>query len=232
LKPTTPTLCGGRRRRARGNAILEFVLTLPILFFVTGLTMYMAIAMLTKQHAVLEARCNLWESGGWYWPPMKLEGYTPLPVSSPIPVPANAGDMPRGSGDDLAWLIPEIEPKILATTTNPEARNDWAQIRDNMPGRHQTHTSESFTTDGQMWNFIDKTASGDHYRDSSPWHYDHLDIWKIMRCEAAKEIWQDFYTHLYSPPPMTSEPFYDTCHDILNRWFEAKDILDKAGSGG
>ena len=39
----------GARRKARGNALLEFLLTIPIIVFVAGLTIAMSFAMLAKQ---------------------------------------------------------------------------------------------------------------------------------------------------------------------------------------
>ena len=59
------------RRRAPGNALVEFVLTLPIIFFMTGLTIYMSMAMLSKQQALVEARYRLYRTAtNGYWPPM------------------------------------------------------------------------------------------------------------------------------------------------------------------
>lgn len=216
----------GARRRAPGNALVEFVLTLPIIFFMTGLTIYMSMAMLSKQQALVEARYTLYRTAtNGYWPPMigvalNNTSYTNAPRD---------GNMPRGVGPELDRLYPEVAPPTLASTSNGQAREYWQRIWTNLPGRHETRAQKSFETKGKMWDFIERPAKANHVRDSSPWHFFHLDAWKIARSGPLREIFDAFYNNLQA----TAAPHFDpTRKDIIDRWWHGQDILDDEANGG
>jgi hypothetical protein len=209
-----------RRRAHKGNALLEFVLTLPIIIFMAGFIMYMSFAMLSKQKALVACRRSLWHSAGHgHWTSMKLEGTVPGMDED------DGTKRPRGQGEELNRLRPEVEPRTIATTTNPRAREYWFRIWDNLPGRHESEASRSFETSGRMWNFIRRTARAEHKRDSSPWHFFHLDAWKIARAGPLKEIFQAFREHLEME---TFAPHFEpTRDDIMRRWWHGDDILQE-----
>jgi len=213
----------GRRPAARpGNALLEFVLTLPILFFLTGLVMYMSFGMLSRQKALVDARRALWHSAGHGgWSNLRLEGYTPQPWEL---VEDDGTTRPRGTGEELARLFAEIQGPILAATSEPLARDYWFRIRDNLPGRHESHASRSFRTEGNMWRFLNRTATAGHWRDSSPWHFAHLDAWKIARSGPLREIVQAFEEHLEHAE--FAPHFEQTRQDIMNRWWHGEPVAD------
>jgi hypothetical protein len=187
------------------------------------------------------ARHNLWHAAGWYWPPMQLEGYTP--AADPT-APANAGNMPRGEGEDLARLLEDLQKPPgppSSWSSNGAARNYWSRIWGNLPGRHHTTASQSFETEGAMWNWIHKTATSEHFRDSSPWHFYHLDAWKIARSGPLNEIAAEFINTLLAHPagqePPKGQPydldFYNGVRDdIIRRWWHGSDVLDDEGYGG
>lgn len=210
-----------RRGARRGNAILEFVLTLPIIFFLAGLTMYMSFGMLCRQKALVDARRALWKSAGHgTWTNMKLEGHVPGTVED------DGTRRPRGSGEELTRLRPEVEPDTIQRTTDPQAREYWYRIWDNLPGRHEAHASRSFKTTGSMWNFIHRTARAEHWRDSSPWHYHHLDAWKVARSGPLREIFEAFREHLETA---TFAPHFEpTRDDIMNRWWHGDPYEDQS----
>lgn len=231
-----------RRHRARGNALIEFALTLPIIFFLIGLVMYMGLAMLTKQQSLVAARHNLWHAAAWYWPPMKLEGYTPPANPS---APADAGDMPRGEGEDLARLLDDLQKPPgppSSWSSNGAACNYWSRIWGNLPGRHHTEASRSFDpTAGPIYNWINRTATSEHFRDSSPWHFYHLDAWRIARSGPLNEVAAAFINTLQAHPAAVEPPkgqpypldFYSGVRDqIIKRWWHGSDVLDDEGYGG
>lgn len=214
------------RSRARpGNALIEFVLTLPIIIFMTGLTIYMSMAMLTKQQVLSDARARLWSSAGHgEWTTLKLEGHTPGADED------DGTSRPRGSGEELDRLRAEVEPNTIAHSSNPLAREYWQRLWDNLPGRHETESSRSFETSGSLWNFIRRDAGAQHVRDSSPWHLNHIDAWKIARSGPLKEIFQAFYDNLEAA---TVAPHFEaTRDDIIHRWWHGDDILAKEDQGG
>ena len=210
----------GARRRARGNALLEFLLTIPIIVFVAGLTIYMSIAMLTKQQALVEARHNLYKLSHGGWSAMKLEGWDPA-LTNPG---AGGANMPRGYGDDLDRLQPEIEPSTIARVSTPDARSYWERLWDNLPGRFQTESTKTFKT-APMWNFLDKSAQADHVRDSSAWHFNHLDAWKIARSGPLGDIFRAFRHSLTATS--IAPHVKPTRDDIYQRWWHAGDILSQ-----
>ncbi|MBE3070159.1 MAG: pilus assembly protein [Planctomycetes bacterium] len=214
------------RSRARaGNALIEFVLTLPIIIFMTGLTIYMSMAMLTKQKVLCDARARLWSSAGHGdWTTLKLEGYTPGVDED------DGTSRPRGSGEELDRLRPEVEPNTIAKSSNPRAREYWQRLWDNLPGRHETESWRSFETSGSLWNFIRRDAGAQHLRDSSPWHFYHIDAWKIARSGPLKEIFEAFYNNLEAA---TVAPHFEaTRDDIIHRWWHGDDVLAEEDQGG
>ena len=217
MRPVTTIL---RLPRALpGNALLEFVLTLPILIFMTGLTIYMSMAMLTKQQTLVSSRHHLYTAAGHgRWSDMKLEGWVP---SGSLGAQPDDGNMPRGTGQELDQLSGEVAPSTLAKVTNEKAKDYWARLWGNLPGRHETHSSKSFQTQGSLWNFIDRTAHADHWRDSSPWHFYHIDAWKIARSGPLAEIFMDFRDHLQGD---VAPHFQETRDQILNRWWHQYDL--------
>ena len=212
----------GARRCARGNALLEFLLAIPIIVFVAGLTVYMSMAMLAKQSALIEARYNLYKASHGGWSPMKLEGWDP-----DLTNPGTGGvNQPRGYGEDLDRLKPEIGPSTTAQVSNPLARDWWERIWDNLPGRLKTNSTKTFTT-APMWNFLEKSADADHQRDSSSWHFQHLDIWKIARSGPLSEVFNDFRQNLSLG--QVAPHIKPTCDDIYTRWWHAGDLLGQLG---
>jgi hypothetical protein len=210
----------GARRKARGNALLEFLLTIPIIVFVAGLTITMSVAMLAKQNALVEARHKLYKMSQSGWSPMKLESWDPG-FSSPG---AGGANMPRGYGDDLTRLKPELEPSTIGRISNPDVCSFWQRIWDNLPGRLKTNSSKTFTT-APMWRFIQGPAEADHQRDSSTWSFWHIDAWKIARSGPLREIFQAFQNNLQMGQVAPQvEPTRD---DIYKRWWHASDILNQ-----
>jgi hypothetical protein len=216
-----------RRGVRRGNALLEFILTLPVIIFILGLTITMALAMLARQEAIVDARYHLWSAANGGWTPMKLEGWTPTQA----PPDANGGDMPRGSGEELDRLNGDISSAISAASSGGST-DFWDRLWGNLPGRQHTHADKTFKRPGNLWNFIDNHASADHYRDSSPWHFYHIDAWRIARTGPVKPIFDAFENKL---PPDVPDFFKPTRDDIIERWFHGYDIIDQEaliGSGG
>ena len=214
------------RRRAPGNALVEFVLTLPIIFFMTGLTIYMSMAMLSKQQALVEARYNLYRTASnGYWPPMIGVALTDTSyTNSP-----RDGDMPRGSGPELDRLYPEVAPQALASTSNGQAREYWQRIWTNLPGRHETRAEKSFETKGRMWDFIERPARANHVRDSSPWYFDHLDAWRIARAGPLAELFGIFRLEFENSSGLNQ--FESTRKEFFRRLFHAGDIMNQNQGG-
>ena len=211
------------RTGCRGNALLEFVLTLPIIFFLTGLTMYLSFGMLSKQKALVDARRALWRSAGHgQWTEMRLEGHTPGLVED------DGTHRPRGTGEELDRLRPDVEPRTIVKTTNPRAQDYWYRIWDNLPGRHEAHASRSFAdrVPGSMWGFLRKDTRAEHWRDTSPWHFHHLDAWKIARSGPLREIFQAFRDNLETA--RFAPHFEPTRDDVMNRWWHGDPFEDES----
>ena len=211
-----------RRRAEAGNALLEFVLTLPIVIFMTGLVITMAMAMLTKQQTLVEARYHLWRAAGHgHWSDMKLEGWVPAGSGGAT---ADDGDMPRGTGEELSRLYDDVAPETVARTSDAQARDYFSRLWGNLPGRHKTEATRTFKTQGGLWDFIQRSATSDHFRDSSPWHFYHLDAWKIARSGPLREIFEAFRDNLQAD---VAPHFKPTRDDIILRWWHGNDILDE-----
>jgi len=202
----------GRRPKA-GNALIEFILTLPIVIFVAGLAIYMSMAMLTRQQALVDARRIILNASNTDdgWSSMKLETWLPgIRRSMRL-------NLPRGTGEELDRLRQEIEGDTIARTSNALARDYWNRIWENLPGRREVHTSRSFTTKGRMWDFIEKTATADRWADTSPWYFHDMDTWQIARSGPLAKIFEAFYDNLSRG--QVAPHFQPTRDDIIQRWW-------------
>ncbi len=195
------------------------MLTLPIIIFMAGVTMYMSFAMLARQNALVACRRSLWHSAGHGgWTSMKLEGTVPGMDED------DGTQRPRGQGEELDRLQQDVEPETIARTTNPRGREYWYRIWDNLPGRHESKAEQPFKT-APLWNFIKGPARAEHKRDSSPWHFYHIDAWKIARAGPLKEIFEAFRQNLEM---QTFAPHFEpTRDDIMRRWWHGDDILSE-----
>ena len=203
-----------------GNALVEFVLCLPIIFFLTGLTVYMSFAMLARQQALVKVRHDLFTVANRDWPRMVgVNWSTPTPT---VDLTGSGGDRPRGKGEELERLRPEVEPVTIARVTNNMARDFWQRVWSNLPGRHSIHATQTWESKGTMWNFLDHTAMADLHRDSSSWHWRHLDVWKIGRSGPWRDIFQAFYDNLQTD---VAPHFKPTRDDLMQRWWHGSDIL-------
>jgi hypothetical protein len=151
---------------------------------------------------------------------MKLEGWDP-DLSNPG---VGGVNQPRGFGEDLDRLQPEIAPSTIARVSTPDARSYWERLWDNLPGRFRTESTKTFKT-APMWNFLDKSAAADHVRDSSAWHFHHLDAWKIARSGPLGDIFRAFRQYLTATS--IAPHIKPTRDDIYQRWWHAGDILSQ-----
>jgi hypothetical protein len=220
----TTALIRGARRRMRGNALLEFLLTIPVIVFVAGLTIYMSMAMLAKQQALKEARANLWHDAQGGWSPMKLEGQD---TSSPDPG-VGGKHMPRGYGEDLDRLEPDLQRAGVPRASGEEALKYWQRIWANLPARHETESTKTFKT-APMWNFIEASAKASHRRDSSPWYFYHLDAWRIARAGPLAELFGVFRSEFENASNQNS--FESTRKEFFRRLFHAGDIMNQNQGG-
>jgi hypothetical protein len=213
------------RPRRRGNALLEFVLTLPIVVFVAGLGFYMSLAMLAKQEALVAARHNLWRSAQHgHWSDLDMRDIWSNDAGD------DSESRPRGSGEELNRLREEVEPDTVARTNNSAALDYWDRLWGNLPGRHRTRASRRFESEGSLWDFLPREAKAEYFRDSSPWHFHHIDAWKIARSGPLKPIFDSFRENLQGD---VAEHFRETRDDIIERMFHATgDELDDADDLG
>ena len=211
MNPARADKTRGRRPRP-GNALVEFILTLPIVVFVAGLAIYMSSAMLTRQQALIDARRVVLNASNTDdgWSSEKLELWLPgLGRHGRV-------DLPRGTGAELDQLRQEIYNDTVGRATGPAAVDYWARIWTNLPGRREVHTSRSFTTKGKMWDFIEKTATADRYADTSPWYFHDLDTWQIARSGPLQDVFKAFYYNLQGP---VAPHFQATRDEVISRWW-------------
>jgi hypothetical protein len=205
----------GRRRSLPGNALIEFVLTLPIIVFVTGLTMYMSMGMLAKQQTLTDARHQL-ALNHWGWPPMELDPRWTGPSSGTV-------DFPRGEGQALNRLKVEVDPVTIQKVSSDQARDYWRRLWGNLPARQHTEASRSFQTQGSLWNYLPKTATSDQYGDQNEWRHFSIDCWKISRSGPLHPIYQSFWDNMQAG---VAPHFETTRKEIIRRWFHGEDELD------
>jgi hypothetical protein len=184
----------------------------------------MSMAMLTKQKALKEARATLWREAQGGWSPMKLEGRDPS-YSDPG---VGGKHLPRGDGEDLDRLRPDLQRVGVPRTVIGEASKYWPRIWDNLPARHETESTKTFQT-APMWNFLETSADASHKRDSSPWYFYHLDAWRIARAGPLAEFFGVFRAEFENSSNLNQ--FESTRKEFFRRLFHAGDIMSQNQGG-
>ncbi len=177
------------RRQTRGTAMVEFLLIVPFLALILGLTFFFGWAIMHKQQAVTASRYAAWkriETGAW---PTEEELNERVFADSAEHVSLN------GSHDDLRRTATELA--IEAGSRNGPA-GEYAEglMVDQFPAGRRAQVSVGFDTDQRLYKRFTGDIHSSHGREGVTWRRDEVNPWPALR----DHFYLDFDNEMRSLP--------------------------------
>ncbi len=221
-----PRMCihDHKRRAFRGQAMIEFLLTLTIMLFVVAFAIYLAMGLWGKEATHIEVRHRLWRQSDrswWHHDAGSWSGWDG-DANGDVPSGARGGDRPRGRGESLDYLYDEAGREAEFVTRNNEAKDYFRRIWNNLPGRHHRRVSHRFETGSRAFSWMDGTVASDYFHDSVSWTHDQEPPWLIAMYGPMSEIETEFKSHLDDVPA----PFRRMRDEVYHAWFEEEWLLN------
>jgi len=197
--------------------MIEFLLTVPFVMFLAGLTVHTANGLLTKQRTILDARHQVY---------LARDSWSSANVDTSYDG-SGSGDAsrPRGTGESLDRLRSDIESDTLDQVSSASAVDFWNRVFGNLPGRQSAESTRSFETQGELYAFIPTALTSDHRCDQNEWRFSDIDVWRIARSGPLQVVFAAFLDNLQGE---VAAPFEKTRTDILDRWWRGQDALEEA----
>jgi hypothetical protein len=212
--------------------MLEFLLFLPIMLFIGGLAIYLALGIHVKERSWVKVRQEVWNSGGRNqnnngtdWQPYYTAGRTDGSWSPWDP--SATGDIgdgaatsteaePRGTGEELDYLFTNAGSNALSATGESLSIDYFHRIWNNLCGRRLATVSGRYTTHSDMFEWMDATIRTQYASDTPTWVHGQLPIWLIAQYGPMAEIKAAFDRHLSTVPP----EFDRMASELRHSWFE------------
>jgi len=224
-RPLRPYAC-------RGSAMLEFVLFLPIMLFIGGLAIYLALGIYVKERSWVKVRQEVWNGSGrnqrnegtdWqpYSTSRRTDGsWSPWDPFATGDIGEGAGTStkaePRGEGDELDYLFDNAGSNALSATSEPLAVDYFHRIWNNLCGRRLATVSANYRTNEDMYKWMNATVTTQYASDTPTWVHGQLPIWLIAQYGPMAEIKAAFDLHLTGVPA----EFNRMAEELRHSWFE------------
>lgn len=158
---------------SRGTAVIEFILAVPFLAFILGITFFFGWALMHKQKVVIADRYTAWqrvETGAW---PSEsrlnnlvfngIATYVDLSAEEPV----------LETADDLVTQTGEIsrQGQILADEL----------VRQNFPAGQRAHVAVSFDPDETLWQRYTGAIHHRYGREGITWRRAEVSCWRSLR---------------------------------------------------
>jgi len=223
------------RRRVPGAAMVEFVLLLPIIILITGLSMYLALGLSTKEDLAVHTRYQVWRdlqdsymSPTWWW--RDDMGGDPNSTRwdgtwSPGDLTANGApgtgcgtqSQPRGTGDALDYVLANAGQEADSFTSNPAAQQLFNLAWNNLPGRYDVRQSVDYESATPLYKYLNGNIYCELQIDTPDWTHGQLPLWVIANGQDGpmSQVRQIFTNALANVP----EPFQKMNQEVIHGWF-------------
>lgn len=203
-------LSGYRRQhikhaRARGSAMSEMVLVLPLLVFVLMLLLLFGQGWMRVQHATVMSRYEAWRQAAYAPGPYAVDP-SPNDAMNQLFFAGNAatieyqghGSFPRDAADQLAdWVGGQSD----------DAREFIEAVTDALPAGHTVSFKTTHPNSNQLWTLFDRPIRHTHTRLANDWRF--VNGWEI-----DEEGWHPAGPHV-SHIPQVRDQFFEEIDERL-----------------
>lgn len=211
------------RRHHRGGAMVEFLLMLPILFFIIAMAVYLGKGLFIKEETQIDTRYRLWRQvrrSWWHHDDSSWSAWDG-DANGDIGTGAASGDRPRGEGEAIEDLYDNAGRHAMAVSNHPDATDYFKRIWNNIPGRHHRQRGKWFDVEGEAFRWMEHRVETDYYCDSASWTHGQEPAWLIAQYGPMLEIKTAFETHLADVPA----EFRRMREEVFHAWFEEEYLL-------
>ncbi|MFW6133512.1 MAG: TadE family protein [Planctomycetota bacterium] len=167
-------------RRRRGTAILEFVMSLPILLFVLLGTWLFGWAMMNQQHVKISDRYAAWREvrGAGRAGPAQINQRFFRDTAHPL-------DIDRGVGTDQTIL----DLVALTGRIGGEAQMYADKlVVGRFPRSRSARVRARFPSDVDLWNRLEGRITSRHVREGREWRRKQADCERVLRDEFLADL--------------------------------------------
>ncbi len=195
--------------------MVEFVLVLPLLAVILGLTFFFGWATMHKHQVVVADRYAAWrriETGSW---PAEAE-------LNDIAFMGKAADVNlAGSQDGLKETAQDLQG---AAGRQHERAGDLAEelVVQRFPAGQEAHVSARFDPQQALWAKFTGYIHHAHGREGVSWRRDHVNCWDVLR----DQFYPEFDEELGRLPPPASGMAGTIRHLYLANWPAHPGTLD------
>ena len=167
-------------RRARGTAMIEFVMIIPFLGLILGLTFFFGWALMHKHQVVVADRYAAWkriETGGW---PSEDEINTKCFMNRASDVSLSTGHVGRETAEDLAAAADAQGPEVGELATR--------MVVEPFPVGRQAEVYAKFDADHALWQKFKGYIHHSHRREGITWRRDEVRPWASLKDLYLSEL--------------------------------------------
>ncbi len=189
MKPAPRTeISGGVRPPARlhrrGTAMTEFVLIVPVLGVILGLTFFFGWALMHKHQVLIADRYAAWkriETGSW---PTEEE-------LNEIAFANRATDVQiGGSQHELRETAEDLVGEVGSRHEMARALADELTVN-RFPAGRRAHVAASFDANQALWEKFTGHIRHRHAREGVTWRRDEVNCWSVLRDQYYDDFDQD-----------------------------------------
>ena len=164
-KPTNK----GRRRP--GAAMVEFVILLPIIILIIGLSMYLAMGLAAKENLVVQTRYLAWNhSQGDTNDPGTWPSFDPNATGAAGSGTSNEDpNHPRGTGDALNYALANAGQQAESSISNNSAQDLFNRVWNNLPGRNDAIKNDDFEKAPPAFKYLNGNIYAELQLDTADW---------------------------------------------------------------
>lgn len=180
---TAQTGRGPRRRRAvgrRGSATMEFVLAIPLLALVLGLTMFFGWALMHKHQVIVADRYSSWQrvtTGQW----PSEEKINELCFND------RASDVDLDGTGPVRQTVYEWVQAAGGKSGQAEALADELYVN-RFPTGKRARVSATFQSNQALWERFSGAISHRHGREGVTWRRDEVRCWTTLRDQYYGDV--------------------------------------------
>jgi hypothetical protein len=211
--------------------MVEFVLLLPLIILVCGLSMYLAMGLSTKEDLVVHTRYKVWRDAqdtymmpNWFWRDDLNDGtWSPYDPTANGQAGTGTGNpdanRPRGTGDALAYALTNAGDAAYSAANNNAAQDLFNRVWNNLPGRYDVKQNVYFSSATPLYSYLNGTIYSELQNDTADWTHGQLPLWIIAQSGPMQQINSIFTNTLGQNAANLPEPFQRMGEEVLHGWF-------------
>ena len=170
--------------RARGSAMVEMALVLPVLMIILLLVVFFGRSMVRKQNVIIATRHAAWRNAKTL---AALDEPTLVQMHFPEP-PGKKPTLTTDRGHDTPADAAKAMVNGAYQVSDPAGEFADTVVNDRFPGGERMWMQADFPPESLPLEQFSKTVMDRHVREGVAWQRRHTDIWREVRDQFIEEF--------------------------------------------